>query len=607
MCGIFGVIGRHNSTSRHVTTLVEHSIQRGQDSSGLIWQAVGDQKLNVSRAGFSIKKLRSDLPRDELQFVAGHSRLITNGMLDNQPVVLNGIAVLHNGIITNHLAAWGRLNETPKLEIDTEIIARLAELHVKSTGSLNGVFKHISDYCLGSMSCAVISLDSNEIALFSNTGSLYVGNSAELMVFSSERFPLAQLGYEDILQLHSEKVVKLPLPESFEITDKSTNRPTLVPKFHFSDSEFRILEHHTPDFRRCARCILPETMPFITFGQDGVCNYCSNYQIRNAPKPIEALNELLSPYRRRGTNEAIMPFSGGRDSSYALHLARTELDLRVIAYTYDWGMVTDLGRRNISRMCASLGVENIVVAADIAKKRRNIKMNLEAWLQRPHLGMISLLTAGDKHFFRFIEDIKSQNDIQLNIWGINPLETTHFKAGFLGIPPSFETQTVYSSGLIHQLRYQSKRMGEYARNPRYLNSSIYDTLTGEYYRSLAPKKDYFHMFDYWKWDEREIDKTLITDYGWETANDTSTTWRIGDGTAAFYNYVYFVVAGFSEHDTFRSNQIREGDLSRDEALRLVELENKPRYENIRWYLDAVGVDFTDAIGVVNAIPKLWSS
>ena len=64
-------------------------------------------------------------------------------------------------------------------------------------------------------------------------------------------------------------------------------------------------------------------------------------------------------------------------------------------------MVTDLGRRNISRMCAELGVENIIVAADIEKKRRNITMNLKAWLTSPHLGMISILTAGDKHFFRY--------------------------------------------------------------------------------------------------------------------------------------------------------------------------------------------------------------
>ena len=38
---------------------------------------------------------------------------------------------------------------------------------------------------------------------------------------------------------------------------------------------------------------------------------------------------------------------------------------------------------------------------------------------------------------------------------------------------------------------------------------------------------------------------------------------------------------------------------------MVEEENTPRYPNIKWYLDAVGVDFKQAIRVVNAIPKLY--
>jgi hypothetical protein len=65
------------------------------------------------------------------------------------------------------------------------------------------------------------------------------------------------------------------------------------------------------------------------------------------------------------------------------------------------------------------------------------------------------------------------------------------------------------------------------------------------------------------------------------------------------------VAGFTEHDTFRSNQIREGDLTREEALVLVEDENRPRYPNIKWYLDAVGIDFIEAIKVVNSMPRLY--
>ena len=89
------------------------------------------------------------------------------------------------------------------------------------------------------------------------------------------------------------------------------------------------------------------------------------------------------------------------------------------------------------------------------------------------------------------------------------------------------------------------------------------------------------------------------------APDTTTTWRIGDGTAALYNYIYYTVAGFTEHDTFRSNQIREGQISRERALELFNVENQPRYQNIRWYLDTLGMDFTSVIKTINNMQQLY--
>ena len=60
-----------------------------------------------------------------------------------------------------------------------------------------------------------------------------------------------------------------------------------------------------------------------------------------------------------------------------------------------------------------------------------------------------------------------------------------------------------------------------------------------------------------------------------------------------------MMAGFTEHDTFRSNQIRELQLSREQALDLVAEENTPRYQAIRWYLDCIGIGFEDTISAVN--------
>ena len=181
---------------------------------------------------------------------------------------------------------------------------------------------------------------------------------------------------------------------------------------------------------------------------------------------------------------------------------------------------------------------------------------------------------------------------------------SHFKTGFLGIPPNFTETRVYTHGAMKQLQYQRLRLGAMLMSPGYFNRSLWDTLSGEYYRSLLTKSDYFHVFDYWRWDEKLIDKTLAH-YDWERASDTTTTWRIGDGTAAFYTYIYYTVAGFTEHDTFRSNQIREGDLSRQEALDIVQLENRPRYPNLKWYLDTINLDFSSVIQRINSIPKIY--
>ena len=139
-------------------------------------------------------------------------------------------------------------------------------------------------------------------------------------------------------------------------------------------------------------------MPFITFDQNGVCNYCSSYTPIKVRGP-EALDQLADDFRsRNGSPDCIVAISGGRDSTYGLHYIKNQLQMNPIAYTYDWGMVTDLARRNQSRITGKLGVEHIIVSADIQKKRENIAKNVRAWLRRPELGMVPLFMAGTSNF-----------------------------------------------------------------------------------------------------------------------------------------------------------------------------------------------------------------
>jgi glutamine---fructose-6-phosphate transaminase (isomerizing) len=606
MCGIFGQVSSFKVDTNNLQTLVKHSEQRGMDSSGLIYY--DDSAYKVERADYKIEKLLNKVKPYDSQVVLGHSRLITNGLGDNQPVVRGDICAIHNGIIVNEEEVWNKLNVERNLKIDSELIVAISEQYFSEDGDISGLPKKILTLCRGTISCALILPSLGKIILFSNNGSLYVGENGGELYFASENYALSQIECSNIRQIKEDAfLIDIPVStKNLVVVDEVIRKEDLIPEFKFNKIEENLLEYKLDlNIKRCTRCILPETMPYISFDSEGVCNYCHNYKPRNKPKPKEELFNLVDSYRRKDALDCIVPFSGGRDSCYGLHLIVKELEMKPITYTYDWGMVTDLGRRNISQMCGDMGVENIIVAADISQKRKNITMNLKAWLKSPHLGMMALLTAGDKHFFRYVEAIKKQTGINLNLWGVNPLEVTHFKSGFLGIKPDFEEEKVYSHGVMKQLRYHSKRFKAMTESMGYFNSSIWDTLSGEYYRSFTEKQDYFHVFDYWRWDEETVNDTLINQYDWETAIDTSTTWRIGDGTAGFYNYVYYTVAGFTEHDTFRSNQIREGQMTREKALELVKDENRPRYQNIRWYLDALGMDFKEVVKIVNDIPKLY--
>ena len=99
-----------------------------------------------------------------------------------------------------------------------------------------------------------------------------------------------------------------------------------------------------------------------------------------------------------------------------------------------------------------------------------------------------------------VETVKQQTRIELNLWGVNPLEVTHFKSGFLGIPPDFEGERVYTNGALKQARYQLRRLNAMLAS---LATSIRPSgiRWGEYHRSFTKKTSYFHIFDYWQWNE----------------------------------------------------------------------------------------------------------
>lgn len=587
--------------------------------------------------------------------IIAHARLVTNGSQENnnnnQPVIKDNCVAVHNGIITNVEDLWkkysGILNR--ELEVDTEFFLSLHQYYVDIKGDdVISAAKKTLQEIEGTVSMAVMYKHLPYLMLVTNNGSLYFTMNAkkDLLLFASERYILNSViekfslknewQLDDVQWLKPNNGILFNVYED-EVLNFSFNQS--VPFQMKRNERVSSIENHSPDkpvdleeaarilhqlkvsplrklleynvdairqLKRCSKCLLPETFPFIEYDENGVCNYCHSYIVRNMGSRENEFREILKKYKSTdGSPDCLVPFSGGRDSSFGLHYIVHELNMHPITYTYDWGMVTDLARRNIARLCGKLGIENIIVSADINKKRRNIKLNVEAWLKNPQLGLIPLFMAGDKQFFYYVNQVKRQTGIKLDIWSTNYLENTDFKVGFCNVKPVFDKHRPDYLPLSSKIKMALYYLKNFIVNPAYINSSIYDTLFSFYAYYAEPRIHFYQLYDWVKWDEKKISETLIKEYNWELSPDTTSTWRIGDGTAAFYNYIYYTVAGFTEVDTFRSNQIREGLISREEGLEKIYEENKPRFESLKWYLDIIGVDFERAIKVINNIPKLY--
>jgi hypothetical protein len=658
MCGIHGMVAGPSTRlspkrlRRAVDRLFILSETRGREAAGI---ALHDgQRVHVLKQPVSASQMIRGTSYDALWDAAlgpdpgdrltrpvsliGHSRLVTNGRqtmhANNQPVVGQRATAVHNGILVNVDTVFADQPDLPRAaEVDTELIVRLIDRALAAGRPIADALHEVFTTIEGAASIGLVLHDQTGLTVATNTGSLYLCHQPDsgLCCFGSEQYIVEQFRADDavsdtltdapIVQLHPGQWATLT-PDGHTIHDLSSAAPPkptpsgvgappeadaeaqpkrLVPTPRDHSSQ---IDPKDADLRRCTRCILPHTIPFIRFDDDGVCSYC--HSLTYDPLPgREALLEKLAPYRRDdGGPDCLVGVSGGRDSCYGLHVLKAELGLNPIAYTYDWGMVTDLARRNTARMCGKLGVEHIIVSADIRTKRRHIKRNIEAWLGKPDLGMIPLFMAGDKQFFYHANRLIEQTGIKLMVFCENiRYEQTRFKAGFCGIDEA--NRRLYDLSLAEKAKLASYYGRQYLTNPAYLNRSLADSV-GAFFSAYGLTHDYLYLFQHLPWDEATVDRTLIDTYDWELADDTPSTWRIGDGTAPFYNYIYHTVTGFTEFDTFRSNQIRDGVMDRDRALELVAKENHPRWPSMQWYANTVGFDLDEALRVIHAMPRLYS-
>src|ERR1043166_9157642 len=113
--------------------------------------------------------------------------------------------------------------------------------------------------------------------------------------------------------------------------------------------------------RRCTRCNLPETHDTITFDGDGVCTVCRQQEFKREAIDWQRrkadLDALVAQYRGKHDYDCLVPFSGGKDSTWTLYYLVKEYGLKPLVVRFDHGFMRPNLDENVKRVARRLGVD----------------------------------------------------------------------------------------------------------------------------------------------------------------------------------------------------------------------------------------------------------
>jgi hypothetical protein len=112
--------------------------------------------------------------------------------------------------------------------------------------------------------------------------------------------------------------------------------------------------------KTCNRCILPGNYPNITFDEEGICNFCNDYELGRGiydPENIPRTSELRKVFEssvnqvkeEKGNFDCIVPLSGGKDSAYLAKLALDEYGMKTLLFSIDTGFHPRVAHKNMVR------------------------------------------------------------------------------------------------------------------------------------------------------------------------------------------------------------------------------------------------------------------
>lgn len=140
------------------------------------------------------------------------------------------------------------------------------------------------------------------------------------------------------------------------------------------------------DVKMCSQCIMHTGIPYIQINEKGLCSDCEDWieekkqqvfgeaSIPELTKKMETLFEKVRKENR--TYDALVLFSGGKDSTQLVTWAKENYGLNVLAFTMELPIGKKLAIENVAEVCKKMNIESMKVSPDESMYKRYMKYAL---------------------------------------------------------------------------------------------------------------------------------------------------------------------------------------------------------------------------------------
>lgn len=335
-----------------------------------------------------------------------------------------------------------------------------------------------------------------------------------------------------------------------------------------------------PHLRYCVRCCMPETQEGVVFDELGVCQACQSAEHKihiDWTERERGLRRILDEAKAKaGTNyDCIIPISGGKDSTFQLHVLTKVYGMKPLAVTFSHNWYSETGWYNLQNSLEQFNVDHIMFTPNRNLVNRIAKHSLggigdSCWHCHAGVGAFPLQVA-----VRF--------NIPLLVWGESIAESSG-RASYKNPVRKFDRE--YFTKVSAKLRPDQMVRDDLSERDLY----PFNVPTAEECERVGLFG--IHLGDYIFWDDERQTEFVRDVYGWRETQIEGTFKRYKSAECIMpgvHDLTCYLKRGYGRSTFHASVDVRAGLLSRDEAWQLIRENDAERPEGLDYYLKITGM------------------